>query len=110
MNTITAMASETPKARWGNITIIEDAGVWYNQGCFISESSNMSVMGAILNVSSRLMRWSDKLDVQLCSQHCAYYDPDEGHEYFGIANGQECYCGNLISNHARRVDQSNCRL
>ncbi|KAL5409364.1 hypothetical protein PMIN04_011081 [Paraphaeosphaeria minitans] len=51
-------------------------------------------MGAILN-----MRWSDKLDVQLCSQHCAYYDPDEGHEYFGIANGQECYCGNLISNH-----------
>ncbi|OAG03481.1 uncharacterized protein CC84DRAFT_841092 [Paraphaeosphaeria sporulosa] len=98
------------EAGWANITILDDAGFWYNQGCFVSESSNKSAMGDILHVSSKLVRWSDKMDVRLCRQHCAYYAPDEGHEYFGIANGQECYCGNFISNHARRVDQSNCHL
>ncbi|KAL5392676.1 hypothetical protein DPSP01_000379 [Paraphaeosphaeria sporulosa] len=87
------------EAGWANITILDDAGFWYNQGCFVSESSNKSAMGDILHVSSKLVRWSDKMDVRLCRQHCAYYAPDEGHEYFGIANGQECYCGNFISNH-----------
>ncbi|KAF2445371.1 hypothetical protein P171DRAFT_484064 [Karstenula rhodostoma CBS 690.94] len=107
--TMTPVASRTVTARWGNITIVKDGGYWYNQGCFISGSSNESDMADVLHVSSRLMRRSDEMDIRLCREYCAYYAPEENHEYFGVANGHECYCGNFISSHARRVDQSNCR-
>ncbi|KAF9880502.1 copper radical oxidase [Colletotrichum karsti] len=47
---------------------------------------------------------SDSMTKEVCAEFCKDY------KYFGVEYGRECYCGNVLTSSATKVDASECNM